>query len=180
MRVPLAEDGKLSVRDPVAKWYPDLTKAKEITLYDLMSHASGYPDYYPLDFVDRRMMKAIEPGPVAQGVRRRRSSTSSRAAWSYSNTGFVLLGRIIEKVSGKPLRRFLDRANPRPLRMDDTVLRPESRAQGAGDRGTPASHSAPPEPAAREAPGWIHAAGALVHDAVRPGEMGRGPRFRGC
>jgi D-alanyl-D-alanine carboxypeptidase len=56
----LAEEGKLSVRDPVAKYYPELTKAKEITLYDLMSHAAGYPDYYPLDFIDRRMAKSIE------------------------------------------------------------------------------------------------------------------------
>src|SRR5205823_4006884 len=55
----LAEEGKLSVKDPVAKYYPDLTRAKDITLYDLMTHVSGYPDYYPLDFVDRRMLKPI-------------------------------------------------------------------------------------------------------------------------
>src|SRR5258708_11776946 len=60
----LAEDGKLSVRDPVSKWYPNLTKAKEITLYDLMNHSTGYPDYYPLDFVDRRMEEAISPAPL--------------------------------------------------------------------------------------------------------------------
>src|SRR5262249_2357196 len=43
----LAEEGKLSVRDPVAKYYPHLTRAADVTLYDLMTHASGYPDYYP-------------------------------------------------------------------------------------------------------------------------------------
>ncbi|HKX61069.1 MAG TPA: serine hydrolase domain-containing protein, partial [Verrucomicrobiae bacterium] len=57
----LAEDGKLSVRDKVAKYYPNLSKAENITLLDLMNHTSGYPDYYPLDYVDRRMQKAIEP-----------------------------------------------------------------------------------------------------------------------
>ena len=41
----LAEDGKLSVHDPVAKYYPGLTRAKDITLHDLMNHVSGYPDY---------------------------------------------------------------------------------------------------------------------------------------
>jgi CubicO group peptidase (beta-lactamase class C family) len=55
----LAEDGKLSIHDKVAKYYPDLTRAKDISLYDLMTHVSGYPDYYPLDFVDRRMEKTI-------------------------------------------------------------------------------------------------------------------------
>src|SRR5215475_5821585 len=46
----LAEDGKLSVRDPVAKYFPQLTRAADITLYELLTHTSGYPDYYPLDF----------------------------------------------------------------------------------------------------------------------------------
>ena len=55
----LAEQGKLSVDDPVAKYYPRLTRAKDITLRDLMNHTAGYPDYYPLDFLDRRMLKPI-------------------------------------------------------------------------------------------------------------------------
>src|SRR5262249_40658182 len=55
----LAEEGKLSVDDKVAKYYPKLTSAGEISLYDLMSHTSGYADYYPLDFVDRRLVKPI-------------------------------------------------------------------------------------------------------------------------
>ena len=53
----LAEEGKLSIQDKVAKYYPELTRAKDITLYDLMTHVSGYPDYYPLDFVDRAWKK---------------------------------------------------------------------------------------------------------------------------
>ncbi len=57
----LAEQGKLSVNDKVAKYYPGLTRANDITLLDLMNHVSGYPDYYPLDFVDRRMLKPIDP-----------------------------------------------------------------------------------------------------------------------
>src|SRR6185369_999521 len=55
----LAEEGKLSVRDPVSKYYPHLTRASDITLLDLMNHTSGYPDYYPLDFVDRRLIEPI-------------------------------------------------------------------------------------------------------------------------
>src|SRR5688572_28328629 len=51
----LSEDGKLSVQDKVSKYFPQLTRADEITLLDLMNHVSGYPDYYPLDFVERRM-----------------------------------------------------------------------------------------------------------------------------
>jgi len=55
----LAEEGKLSVRDKVSQYFPTLTRADEITLLDLMNHVSGYPDYYPLDFVDRRLAAPI-------------------------------------------------------------------------------------------------------------------------
>src|SRR5829696_9082729 len=47
----LAEDGKLSVDDKVAKYFPQLTRANDISLLDLMTHLSGYADYYPLDFL---------------------------------------------------------------------------------------------------------------------------------
>ena len=48
----LAEQKRLSLTDPVAKYYPNLTRAKDITLLDLGGHLSGYRDYYPLDFVE--------------------------------------------------------------------------------------------------------------------------------
>src|SRR4029077_16634693 len=53
----LAEEKKLSLADPVAKYFPALTRAKDITLLDLGNHVSGYRDYYPLDFVDQEMAK---------------------------------------------------------------------------------------------------------------------------
>src|SRR5262245_38424495 len=49
----LQEQKKLSVKDPVAKYFPRLTRAADITLLDLGGHLSGYRDYYPLDYVDR-------------------------------------------------------------------------------------------------------------------------------
>ena len=75
----LAEEGKLSVDDKVAKYYPDLTRAGEITLYDLMTHTSGYPDFYPLDFVDRRLARADSPRMPCWRSTPAPSSTSSRA-----------------------------------------------------------------------------------------------------
>lgn len=67
----LAEEGKLSMHDPVSKYFPNLTRGKDITLLDLMNHASGYPDYYPLDFVDRRMLRPIEADDHAAQARGR-------------------------------------------------------------------------------------------------------------
>lgn len=156
----LAEDGKLSVRDPVAKWYPDLTKAKEITLYDLMTHAAGYPDYYPLDFVDRRMEKPIPPDDLLKEYAGSKLDFDPGARWSYSNTGFILLGRIVEKVSGKPFAEFLAERILKPLKMANTSFDPKPGADGLAI-GYTAFALGDPEPAAREAEGWIHAAGGL-------------------
>lgn len=47
----LADEGKVSLDDPVARFFPDLTRAKEITIRQLLSHTSGYEDYYALDYV---------------------------------------------------------------------------------------------------------------------------------
>jgi CubicO group peptidase (beta-lactamase class C family) len=156
----LAEDGKLSVRDPVAKYYPELTSANDITLYDLMTHAAGYPDYYPLDFVDRRMRKPIEPDQLLKEYAGGKLDFRPGSRWSYSNTGFILLGRVVERLSGKSFAEFLSERILKPLGMNDTVYDPKEDAKGLA-----VGHSAfalgDPEPTAREAPGWIHAAGAL-------------------
>jgi CubicO group peptidase (beta-lactamase class C family) len=156
----LAEDGKLSHRDPVARWYPELTKAKEITLYDLMTHVSGYPDYYPLDFVDRRLEKAIDTDEMLKEYAGGKLDFEPGHRWSYSNTGFVLLGRIVEKVSGKPFGEFLSERILKPLDLTDTVFDPKPDHPGLA-QGYTAFALGQPEPANREAPGWIHAAGAL-------------------
>lgn len=156
----LADDGKLSPRDPVAKWYPELTKANEITLYDLMTHAAGYPDYYPLDFVDRRMEKTIDPDKLLREYAGGKLDFDPGRRWSYSNTGFVLLGRIVEKVSGKPFGEFLSERILKPLGMGHTVFDPKDDHPGLA-QGYTAFALGDPEPAKREAAGWIHAAGGL-------------------
>ena len=156
----LAEDGKLKVTDKVAKYYPALTRANDITLLDLMNHVSGYPDYYPLDFVDRRMQKAI---PVDELIRQYGTSKldfEPGSRYSYSNTGFVILGRVVEKVSGEPFGRFLERRILKPLGMDHTAYEPRVPSAGFA-QGYVTFALSPPEVPAPEGPGWVAAAGAL-------------------
>jgi CubicO group peptidase (beta-lactamase class C family) len=97
----LAEEGKLSLQDPVARYFPDLTCANDITLLDLMNNVSGYADYYPLDFVDRRMRQEISPDDLLRRYAGGQLDFEPGSRYSYSNTGFILLGRIVEKVSGE-------------------------------------------------------------------------------
>ncbi len=161
----LAEQGKLSVYDKVAKYYPGLTRADDITLLDLMNHVSGYRDYYPLDFVDRPMQKSIEPDRLIRQFAGAPLDFDPGTRWSYSNTGFVLLGRILEKVSGQPLGSFFEQQIFTPLGMTHTVydLANDDRRVAPGYTSfalTPLTR------AIREGEGWVGAAGAIYSTAA--------------
>jgi len=157
----LAEDGKLSVTDKVAKWFPDLTAAGEITVLDLLNHVSGYPDYYPLDFVDRPMQKPIPVDDLISRFGSRRLDFEPGTRYSYSNTGFVILGRIVSKVSGRPYAEFLEERILKPLGLTHTAFEPDPASAGLA-QGYVTFALSPPEPATPEGPGWVGAAGALT------------------
>ncbi|HVO35496.1 MAG TPA: serine hydrolase domain-containing protein, partial [Gemmatimonadales bacterium] len=103
----LQESGRISMRDPVSKYYPHLTQAEEVTLLDLGNHVSGYRDYYPLDFVDREMERPTTADSVIAEYATRPLDFAPGTRWSYSNTNFLMLGRVVEKVSGVPYGTFL-------------------------------------------------------------------------
>ncbi|HXG47242.1 MAG TPA: serine hydrolase domain-containing protein, partial [Methylomirabilota bacterium] len=83
-----------------------------------------------------------------------------RTRWSYSNTGYILLGRIVEKVSGRPFGEFLTERILRPLGLDHTVYEPD-----ASDPRLARGHSrfalGNPEAVTPEARGWVGAAGGI-------------------
>lgn len=160
----LAEQGKLSVHDPVEKYYPALTRGKDITLLELMNHTSGYPDYYPLDFVDRRMQRRIAPDELLRIYAGGKLDFEPGTRWSYSNTGYILLGRIVEKVAGESFGSFVTRQIFEPLGMSHTLYEP-APGDGRLARGYTTFALSSPEAAEPEAGGWIGAAGGIYSTA---------------
>lgn len=156
----LAEDGKLSVQDKVAKYFPDLTRANDITLLDLMNNVSGYADYYPLDFVDRRMRQVISPDNLLRQYAGGKLDFEPGSRYSYSNTGFILLGRVVEKVSGELFGEYLSRRILKPLGMNHTAYEPDLTDDRLA-RGYTTFALSDPEYSAPEARGWIGAAGGI-------------------
>lgn len=155
----LAERGKLSIDDPVSKYYPHLTRAKDITLRDLMNHTAGYPDYYPLDFVDRRMLKPISTDALLKEYAGGKLDFEPGSRFSYSNTGYILLGGVVEKVSGESFGTFVESRLLKPLKMEHSRFGSSAGLSAAS--GYTAFALGAPEPAAPEADGWIGAAGGL-------------------
>jgi D-alanyl-D-alanine carboxypeptidase len=157
----LADEKKLSLTDKVAKYYPDLTRAADITLYDLMTHVSGYRDDYPLDFVDQEMKQPVTADESIERYAKRPLDFEPRTRFSYSSTGYKILGRIIEKVTGKPLGVVLDERILRPLGMTHSSYMPDAAAPGLA-RGYTSFALGPPEAAEPEGQGW-HFGSSGIH-----------------
>jgi len=155
----LQEQHKLSINDPVAKYFPQLTRARDITLKDLGGHLSGYRDYYPLDYVDREMAIAEPADTIITRYATRPLDFEPRSHWSYSNTGYLILGRVIEKVSGQPIGSFFQTHIFSPLKMAHTGYEPSTNANLAS--GYTSFGLSDPIPAIPEAKGWAGAAGAI-------------------
>src|ERR1044071_1933747 len=109
----LQEQGKLSLDDKVAKFIPDLTRANEVSIRQLLSHTSGYQDYWPQDYVMPMMLEPLDFDPGTK--------------WQYSNTNYVIAGLIIEKASGMPLLKFLSERVFVPLDMKSVANIDEHR-----------------------------------------------------
>ncbi|MDB4914353.1 MAG: beta-lactamase [Gemmatimonadetes bacterium] len=155
----LAEQKKLAITDKVSKYFPALTRAGDITLRDLGGHLSGYRDFYPLDFVDREMQKPASADEIITEYATRPLDFEPRSRYSYSNTGFLILGRVVEKVSGEPFGSFVSRRIFTPLKLRRTAYEPVM----AGDmaRGYTSFALSEPIPADPEAKGWAGTAGAI-------------------
>ncbi len=119
----LAAEGKLSPNDDIRDHlpgFPDL--GHRITLDHLMHNTSGIRDMLEimrLGGVD--LSHPTEPQDLLDGVNRQRGlNFTPGSRYLYSNSNFMLLGRIVEKVSGEPFRDFLDRRIFTPLGMNAT------------------------------------------------------------
>ncbi len=113
----LQEQGKLSLDDKVAKYIPDLTRANEVTIRQLLSHTSGYQDYWPQDYVMPMMLQPITSEKILDSWARKPLDFDPGTKWQYSNTNYVIAGVIVEKASGSPLLQFLREKVFTPLGM---------------------------------------------------------------
>jgi len=156
----LQEQGKLSLDDHVSKYFPDLTRAGEITIRELLSHTSGYEDYAPQDYIIPDWTQPTTPQAILNRWAKKPLNFDPGTKWQYSNTNYVLAGEIFEKVSGQPLVAFLKEKIFEPLGMQSASDWPPNRPTDALAYTRYAM--GPPRPTKREAPGWYFAAGELT------------------
>ena len=117
----LEERGKLSTDDYVKKYMPDAPAAWEkITIYNLLTHTSGIPNF--TSFPDYRNSEATPATPkgLVDRFRDKPLDFQPGTKWNYSNSGYVLLGYLLEKISGQSYADFVTENIFKPLGMKDS------------------------------------------------------------
>jgi D-alanyl-D-alanine carboxypeptidase len=158
----LQQEGKLTLDDPVGKWLPDLTDANEVTIRELLSHTSGYQDFWPEDYNMPPMLKPTTTQHILDQWGKKPLDFAPGTQWQYSNTNYVIAGRIAEIASGEPLMQFLREHIFGPLHMDQVWNSDASRLGPQDAQGTVRYALGPSRPAEKEGRGWMFAAGELA------------------
>ncbi|HUQ62784.1 MAG TPA: serine hydrolase domain-containing protein [Acidimicrobiales bacterium] len=163
----LVDDGKLSLDDPIAKYIDDIVNGDQVTLREMARMQSGLPSYtFTKDFQKALFAdphQSFTPQELVNFVAGQPAVFPPGEGWQYSNTNTVLLGMVIEKVSGKPLQEFFKERIFTPLKMSDTIFAtnqafPEPHAQGYTVDDTTSTEQV----ATDWNPSWGWAAGSMI------------------
>jgi D-alanyl-D-alanine carboxypeptidase len=161
----LESEGRIKLDDKVGQYIADLGPAGDVTLRQLLSHTAGVRDYYPQDFLFAEMLKPITRDELIDRWVRQPLDFAPGESWQYSNTGYVLAGAVLEQVSGRPLFEFLRSRIFVPLGMSSVIDNDTGRLGAEDAVGYTAFGLGPLQPARKEAPGWLFAAGELAMTA---------------
>ncbi len=104
----LEEQGKLSVDDHLNKYIPDYPKGDSITIHMLLNHTSGIKNYTNLPEFWPKAILPLSTDSMIALFKNKPLDFSPGTKWNYSNSGYFLLGVIVEKVSGKKFTAYLE------------------------------------------------------------------------
>ncbi len=166
----LQEQGKLSLDDKVGKWVPRLTAGDKVTIRQVLSHTSGYRDYWAQDYVMPGMLQPVTAEQILNDYARIPLDFEPGTRWQYSNTNYVIAGLIVEKAAGEPVLSFLQQKVFGPLGMKSVTNTDEAKLPPSDPTGYMRYALGPLHPAPKEGRGWMFAAGEL---AMTPEDLAR-------
>lgn len=135
----LADEGRVSLDDKLARWFPDMPQADQISIRNLLNMTSGYADYVYQPAIDNALLH--EPDKQWSNAELLAIGFAAPMLfdpgtnWAYSHTNYIVLGEVLEKITGEPLAQVLQ----------DYVLSPMKLTATGDNGGTPAI----PEPVLR-------------------------------
>jgi CubicO group peptidase (beta-lactamase class C family) len=116
----LMEQGKLSLNDPLSKYMADFPRGNEITLHHLLNHTSGIKNYTNLPEFRNKTRTDMTPEEIIGVFKNEPLEFDPNEQYAYSNSGYVLLGYIIEKLSGMSYEDFIQKNIFDKLGMNDS------------------------------------------------------------
>jgi CubicO group peptidase (beta-lactamase class C family) len=139
----LMEHGKLNLQDEITKFIPDYpSQGKKITIEHLLTHTSGIPTYSGMEDPERKLSLGCTQNDVIDFFKNLPFRFDPGTKWEYSNSGYFLLGYIIEKITGKPYSEYLEENFFKPLGMTNShyanetkVIKNRVDAYSYGDNG---------------------------------------------
>lgn len=124
----LMEQGKLSLQDEITKFIPDYpTQAYKITIEHLLTHTSGIKSYTNVPEFQKYIRTDMKPSEVIDMFKNLPMEFAPGTKWNYNNSGYFLLGYIIEKVSGKSYPEYIEENFFKPLGMTNTLYGSDSK-----------------------------------------------------
>lgn len=118
----LQEEGKISVTDKLSKFIPDFPRGDEVTIHHLLTHTSGIHSYTDRPGFLKYVTLSIAPQSLVDTIKARPYDFNPGDKFLYNNSGFFLLGYIIEKISGNSLGEYLKETFFKPLGMNNTGI----------------------------------------------------------
>jgi CubicO group peptidase (beta-lactamase class C family) len=116
----LQEEPKLSVKDKLSRFIPDFPRGDQVTLRQLLTHTSGIHNYTDEPDFLSRVTNATTTEAIIAEMKKYRYDFDPGTKWDYDNSGYILLGYIVEKVSGRSYGDFLRENFFQPLGMTST------------------------------------------------------------
>ena len=135
----LQQMGKLNVQDPICPYVQECPAAwQPITIHQLLTHTSGIPELTALPAFRDFKKRPATPAETIDLLRELPLDFTPGKEWSYSNSGYIVLGAIVEAASREPYCDFIENHITRPLQMANTgcdshILVTANRAQGYSD-----------------------------------------------
>ncbi len=124
----LAEDGKLSLDDKLSRYVPEVPRGGEVTLAQLLNHTSGIAAYTARDGFDRETMLPHTPRQLLDYILDKTPlyDFEPGTRWAYSNSNYSIAGLVVERVSGQPLKTFVQTRLLDPLGLTETAIDSEA------------------------------------------------------
>ncbi|MEJ5994664.1 serine hydrolase domain-containing protein [Pedobacter sp. Du54] len=116
----LEEEGKLSLKDPIIKYIPDFPSGEKITLHHLLTHTSGIKDFTKMKSISQIAEKDLSPLELIDFFKNEPIDFNPGEKFEYNNSGYVILGQIIELTSGETYENYIKKNIFEKLKMTNS------------------------------------------------------------